>query len=325
VTETPFNDKPDSRRPGDEDSGPPPKPEQIWPPPASRDGGTPLEPEEKPVELDWADEVGKIDEAIDEIRRINGAPVIEEDLAMSPIEAEDVEDSPDATLGGFSGATVSAKCRVRPQSENELAQLWGSVFFSAEQPAPKAVLVTSARRGDGATQIASALALIGAGASDELQICLADFNLRKAGVADLLGVKNQPGLSEVINGKCRWEAAIQTISLRGGHRLFFLPSGAPAEQPLGMIKSRQTKALLAQLRDRFDHVILDSPCANNFPDAQIIGTQVDGVLLVVRAGDTPRESVAEAKKRFDLAGVRCIGLVMNQRHDPIPTALYRRT
>ena len=47
--------------------------------------------------------------------------------------------------------------------------------------------------------------------------------------------------------------------------------------------------------------------------------------LVVKAGDTPKETIAEAKKRLDLAGVRCLGLVLNQRTDPIPGLVYRMT
>jgi len=100
---------------------------------------------------------------------------------------------------------------------------------------------------------------------------------------------------------------------------------SPVEQPLGLVKSRQARAVLSQIRERFDHTVIDTPSANVFPDAHVIGAQVDGALLVIQAGETPRETVAEAKKRLDLAGVRCMGLVLNQRSDPIPSLLYRMT
>lgn len=118
---------------------------------------------------------------------------------------------------------------------------------------------------------------------------------------------------------------MHALVLKNGNTLNVLAAGPLAEQPLGMLRSRQVKALLSQLRERFDHTIIDTASANAYPDAQVLGSQVDGALLVVRASETPRETVAEAKKRLDFAGVRCLGLVLNQRSDPIPSLLYRMT
>ncbi|MCA9255727.1 MAG: hypothetical protein KDA33_08805, partial [Phycisphaerales bacterium] len=84
-------------------------------------------------------------------------------------------------------------------------------------------------------------------------------------------------------------------------------------------------SLIGQLRDRFDHTIFDIASADRHPDAQAVGKQTDGVLVVVNAGSTPRETVGEARKRLDLAGARCLGLVLNQRTDPIPAMLYNVT
>ena len=83
------------------------------------------------------------------------------------------------------------------------------------------------------------------------------------------------------------------------------------------------QALVARIREQFDHVIFDVASSDAYPDAQVIGTIVDGALLVVSGGSTPRETVAEAKKRLDLARVRSLGLVLNQRNDPIPELLYK--
>lgn len=322
MAETPLNPN-DPQRPEQK----PPKPEQIWPPPAPK---IPPAEEEQPVDLEWSDEVDKIDEAIAEIRKINNGSTTDEEIEFVPAvidEGPALADVP-VTRGASSaprGPAIQAAWRIRPQTENEIAQLWSNTFLSVDHPAPKLILVTAARRGDGATQIAFSLALVGADSTDELQICLVDFNFRQPAIAHLLGIKSGRGLTDVLMGTARLDEAIHTVTFKSGRRLSVLPSGSKAEHALSLIKSRQVKSVMTQLRDRFDHTIIDTASASTYPDAQILGSQTDGALLVVRASDTPRETVAEAKKRLDLSGSRCLGLVMNQRTDPIPGLLYEMT
>jgi len=152
-----------------------------------------------------------------------------------------------------------------------------------------------------------------------------DFNLRDPGVAGQLGLRKSPGLTDVLTGKATLEAAMQALKLKNGNTLFVLSGGTKADHPLGLLRSRHVQTLIARLKQEFDHTIFDVANADKHPDSQVIGAQADGALLVLRAGQTQRETVAEAKKRLDLAGVRCLGLVMNQRTDPIPSLLYRMT
>ncbi|RIK62853.1 MAG: hypothetical protein DCC65_16760 [Planctomycetota bacterium] len=333
-----MSDKPENQghdfNSADDELSQPPKPEQIWPPPGPKKrpqppaSSKPPADEGEPIELDWDDGVEKLDDVIEEIRHLNGET--EAMKAAAELEAADaaLDDTPvmsreAAATAPRAGTQVSV--RVRPKSEAEMAQLWSNVFFSAEQTPPKAVIVTPARRGDGATQIATGLALIGAEANRDVRIALVDFNLRHPDVADLLGISAEPGVTDVLTGRATLDRAMQTISTEGGGTIHVLSAGAPVEQPLGLLKSRQVKAMLTRLKDRYDHVIIDVSSPSTFPDPQIIGSMVDGALLVVRAGQTPRETVSEVKKRLDIAGVNCLGLVLNQRNDPIPALVYRMT
>lgn len=218
-----------------------------------------------------------------------------------------------------------ANPRFRKSAEGELAQLWTNVFFSGELEPPRTVVIAAARQGDGSTQIAASLAMIGAESNPELSICLADANLRRPGVANVLGLSEGPGVTDVLAGRATLDDALQTIELQNGTKLSVLTAGPAADHPLSFIKSRQLKSLIGQLRQRFDHTIFDIASADRHPDAQTVGMQSDGVLVVVNAGSTPRETVAEARKRLDLAGARCLGVVLNQRTDPIPAMLYNVT
>ncbi|HVP13578.1 MAG TPA: CpsD/CapB family tyrosine-protein kinase [Phycisphaerae bacterium] len=339
MSETPDKQDQKPQKPADEDFEMASEPEQIWPPPESA-GMPPAGPEKgEESDLDWSKEVGKIDEAIEEIELINGVPQSEAVGEVEELEGQEGVADVHATAGteeivagkvGLKpepkvGSVTEATYRVREEAEAELGQLWGSIFYSADRPAPKAIIVTAARRRDGATQIAVSLALVGAEASRERRIALVDFNLRNPAVAEVLGIPGEPGLTDVLDGRIALEAAMHAVRLPNGNMLYVLPAGAAAEQPLGLLKSRQAQAVIARLQERYDHTIIDVTTANAHPDPQVIGGLVKGALLVARAGETPRETVAEAKKRLDLAGVQCLGLVMNQRSDPIPDFLYRRT
>lgn len=303
MSDKPHNQGPDFNS-GDEDVSRPPKPEQIWPPPQPQ----PKRAEEEAIDLSW-EGVEKIDDAIEEMR--NGGS-----------SSSTVDVKPPASRVPSTGQLT---CRVRPKSEGEMGQLWSNIFFSGDQAPPRAIIVTAANRGDGATQIAAGLAMIGALAHPELRIAVIDFNLRHPDLADQFDINAEPGLTDVLSGRVMLDKAMQVLAIEGGGALHVLPAGPVVEQPLGLLKSRQVKALVTRLKEKYDHVILDVANANNHPDPQVLGTMVDGALLVVESGRTPRETVSEVKKRLDLAGVHCLGLVLNQRSDPIPSLVYRMT
>lgn len=306
MSDKPHNQGPDFNS-GDEDLGRPPRPEQIWPPPQPQPS-PPRQEDDEAVDLGW-DDIEKLDDAIEGIR--NGGKPGEETAATRPTSR--------------TAASAQLTCRVRPKSEGEMGQLWSNIYFSGDQTPPKAIIVTAAHRGDGATQIAVGLALIGAQAHPELKIALVDFNLRHPDLADQLDIAAEPGLTDVLAGRVMLDKAIQVLGIEGGGAVHVLPAGPVVEQPLGLLKSRQVKALITRLREKYDHVILDVANADTHPDPQVLGTMVDGALLVVESGRTPRETVSDVKKRLDLAGVRCLGLVLNQRTDPIPSLVYRMT
>ncbi|HPF38604.1 MAG TPA: CpsD/CapB family tyrosine-protein kinase [Phycisphaerae bacterium] len=300
----------------------------------------------KPVELDMSIEwegskAGPVakkaganasDESFGPVARTTTTSVVDETTSNTTAAATNVNakwgvsnDAPSTQTSSSTRRWSGANARFRKSAEGELAQLWTNVFFSGELEPPKTVVVAAARQGDGATQIAASLAMLGAESNPELNICVVDVNLRRPGLAQTLGVDAGPGVTDVLAGRARLDDALQTIELNNGTKLTILAAGPTADHPLSFIKSRQLKSLIGQLRDRFDHTIFDIASADRHPDAQAVGKQTDGVLVVVNAGSTPRETVGEARKRLDLAGARCLGLVLNQRTDPIPAMLYNVT
>ena len=80
----------------------------------------------------------------------------------------------------------------------------------------------------------------------------------------------------------------------------------------------------AELRESFDYVLVSAPPVNRETEATRIGQLSDGVVLIVEANHTRRETVRRAKERLESAQVRILGAVLDQRTFPIPEGLYRR-
>jgi len=211
--------------------------------------------------------------------------------------------------------------RVRRSLRGEIGHLWASVFFAPERAAPRTLLVTASERGEGVTQIVAGLGIVGAESNAELRILLVDFNLRHPALARVLGVQAGAGIAEVIRGEVPLSEAMCPTALSN---LRLLPAGHRLDQPLGLLRSQALREVLGDLAAQCDHVLIDAAAANRYPDAQTLTGLVDGTILVTRAGETRRETVAEAKKRIEQNRGRLLGVVLNQRRFPIPGFIYRR-
>jgi capsular exopolysaccharide synthesis family protein len=219
------------------------------------------------------------------------------------------------------GPVTSTAIRVKPAAQDEIAQLWSSIFFSPERTPPKLLVATSALRREGTTQIAVALAVTGADSHADARIALVDFNVRFPQVASLLGLPQSPGVCEVLRQHVDLDEALVTLNVG---QLSVLPAGQAGESYADILRTDHLRELAQNLRERFDHVIFDVPAINLYPEAQVLGGLADGVLIVMRTGVTRRESVAEARRRIEQADGNVVGLVMNQRTYAIPGFLYRR-
>jgi len=326
------------------DDSSPPEPEQIWPPPELRSmkSESPVSPPEPTFlgdpDLAWEDQTEKIGRAIDEIRGLSGTGEADQVETEGEDDIETDIDRPGFAVRSMSAGATPMVFRASPASidtairtvepvgrrvssgvrriheaaSGAIAQLWQNIFPAAVADARRTVVVSSARQGDGATQIAGSLALAGTETGAAERIGLVDLNLRRPGVAAALGIANGPGVVDVLEGRATLDQAIQAVTIAGGRTFFAITAGHASGNPLPLLRSRQMQSLLMELRGRFDRTLIDVAAADENPDVQIIAPQTDGVLLVLAAGTTPREVATEVKKRLDLAGAVTLGLVMNR-------------
>jgi capsular exopolysaccharide synthesis family protein len=171
--------------------------------------------------------------------------------------------------------------------------------------ARRVIVVTSPAQGDGKSVTASNLALTMAQEFSR-RIVLMDADLRHPGVHTLLGVSLEPGLADVLRGEVSLDEALVEIA---DFNLTVLPAGRPSDRPAELLGTTAMRRTLDALRSRFDRVLIDTPPVVPLADVGVLAPYADGVLLVVRAGATPKPLIERALASFD-AG-RLLGLVLN--------------
>lgn len=179
------------------------------------------------------------------------------------------------------------------------------LFMSPEKPL-KTILVTSSGPSEGKTTTASSLAQIMADAGN--RVLLVDADMRRPRVHNIFKLGKEVGLSSLILGEGRVEDAIKPTAITN---LSALPCGPIPPNPNELLHTAAFNALLANLAGRFDRVIIDSPPAGVVADAAVVATQVDGTVLVLKAGHTSRDAAVRTVRSLSDVKARVFGAVLN--------------
>ena len=182
-----------------------------------------------------------------------------------------------------------------------------NLYFSSLDRALETLLVTSAAPGDGKSTTLGNLAVTMA--QGEKRTILVDADLRRPALHKLFGVSNSQGLTTMIVD----ESALAEPPLveTGVENLWLLPSGPLPPNPAEILGSRRLEDIIAALKTRADVILFDAPPVVAVTDAVVLGTKVDGVLLVFCSGKTRREHALRAKEMLERVQVRLVGAVLN--------------
>jgi Mrp family chromosome partitioning ATPase len=193
----------------------------------------------------------------------------------------------------------------------------------------RTLVVTSAAPGEGKTMTSANLAVTYA--HDGLRVLLVDCDIRRPKLHGVFKTSRSPGLLDLLtpaNGSPQvgvhaltfdgngspgdqvdpLTAVLRPTPIRG---LTLLTCGALPTNPTNLLSGVRMRALLHELVQRFDLVILDTPPVLATADARILGGIADGVLLVVRAGQTERVAAQRAQHQLLQAGAKLLGVVLN--------------
>lgn len=187
-----------------------------------------------------------------------------------------------------------------------------SLLFSQNIAGCRVVTVTSPNPQDGKSTVVANLAVILAEMGRQVLVVDADFRRPKQHV--LFRVENTWGLADLLEGQTAVgqyprEALCQATSAQN---VFLLPSGSPVKNIAAAIHSERFLELLQRLRREFDYVLVDTPPVLVVSDARIIGQKSDGVVIVLRAGETLQAEALQAVQRLREDGTKILGTILNQ-------------
>jgi len=193
-----------------------------------------------------------------------------------------------------------------PESE-AVRGLRTMLFLSQTGIPPKIVLVTSPLPGEGKTTMANNLAIALAKYGST---CLVDADMRMPSVGPSFHVTQELGLEQYLQGTATLDQIL--CPSRDISNLTIIPSPMPAEFANYLLTGKPIKLLIKHLRERFDFVVIDTPPILPYTDGLALSTMVDGVILVGRAGQTPRGAISRGMELLEtVRSARILTVVLN--------------
>ena len=243
-----------------------------------------------------------------------GLAVLKELLDTKVRTKEDVEQLSDATiLGGIPFDPDAAKHPLIVQADPQAgrAEAFRSVrtnlrFVDLDNH-PRTILVTSSIAGEGKSSTSANLGL--ALAESGVSVCLLEGDLRRPWLLDYMGLQGSVGLTDVLIGRYQLDDVLQDF---GRLPLALLGAGPTPPNPSELLGSTAMADVLAELRRRYDYVLIDAPPLLPVTDAAIMSTMVDGSILVTGSGVVTKDQLDHALDTLENVSGKLLGLVINR-------------
>lgn len=181
----------------------------------------------------------------------------------------------------------------------------GLLFSNIDNP-PKTILITSTSGSEGKTTLAINLAV---SLSQMDKTLLIEMDLRKPAVGKDLGIKADVGLSDLLSGKTDTNVF---HPVNGAPNLSVITCGTIPPNPMELISSKRFANLLNSLRERFTHIVIDSPPTLPVSDSCVLAKMVDATIVAVKAEDTKISMVKETVTRLQKVNATITGVVLTQ-------------
>ena len=208
----------------------------------------------------------------------------------------------------------------KSQMSEAFRALRTSILLSQADHPPQVILVTSALPREGKTTAAANLAVTLAQLGD--RTVLVDADLRKPGVGRLLnlGSGKYAGLSSYLAGVSSLD--LVSVPHPAIPNLVAIPTGPLPPNPADLLSSHKLVEAIAELRAKFKFIVIDSPPIMAATDAVILSVQADGVLIIVRSGETPKEAFTRTRDLLNSVKCRILGVVLDAVDASAPDYYY---
>ncbi|WP_376697510.1 GumC family protein [Wenzhouxiangella sp. EGI_FJ10305] len=244
---------------------------------------------------------------VEDIERLVDRPV----LGMVPLVKLRRKDADSDKKVRDDERIVSHYSAVHPNSSVSEAfrSLRTSLMFSTPEGLPRTIMITSSGMGEGKTTTAVNLATVLA--QNGSRVLLVDADLRKPRIHRDFNLFRSPGLTNRIalnQNDGNDNSAIHSTHV---HNMFVMPSGNSTPSPAEMLSSERLTKVIDSCRRAFDYIIMDAPPTLGLADSMILARQVDGLVMVARAGRTGKENFRVALKRLAQVKAPVLGIVLN--------------
>jgi polysaccharide biosynthesis transport protein len=232
-------------------------------------------------------------------------------LGMIPLGSKSAREGPNPKrlVIASSKEAVELVTQVRPQSQmaESYRALRTSLLLSNLGSPPKVIMVTSAlpQEGKTTTSINCAVVL----AQKGVRVLLIDADLRRPSIHKTLGMGPRSGLSNVLTGSTTLEQAISRTTVLPN--LHVLPAGTPPPNPAELLASTNMRDVLAELRQQYDHIVVDTPPSLSVTDAVVLSPRADAVVLVIRSGQTTKQALRRSRDILAQVNAKVVGVLLN--------------
>jgi len=181
-----------------------------------------------------------------------------------------------------------------------------SLVFSHAMKKLRTIAITSASPGDGKSTTIANLGI--AFAQQGVRVLVVDGDLRRGSLHKVFDVPRLPGLTHAVAGGLDLQTVVKATSVPN---LSVLTTGLQPPNPGEFLGSTGLRQLLLEAQRQFDVVLIDTPPVMAAADAGIVASMADGVILLVKVGDTTKRAAKTAHERLQLSGARILGTVLN--------------
>jgi polysaccharide biosynthesis transport protein len=232
-------------------------------------------------------------------------------LGMIPLGSKSAREGPHPKrlVLATSKESVELVTQVRPQSQmaESYRALRTSLLLSNLGAPPKVIMITSAlpQEGKTTTSINCAVVL----AQKGVRVLLIDADLRRPSIHKTLGMGPRSGLSNVLTGSTTLAQAVTRTAVLPN--LYVLPAGTPPPNPAELLASTNMRDVLAELRQEYDHIVVDTPPTLSVTDAVVLSPRIDALVLVIRCGQTTKQALRRARDVLAQVNAKVVGVLLN--------------
>lgn len=242
----------------------------------------------------------------------------EQDMFQAEVLETTVAPLPPAPLAELSVAPLTLP--MEESQRDEMAKLVQRLFLVPGMDAPRVVVVSGTESGSGCSWVCARMAEMLA-SQVSASVCVVDANFGAPGLHREYQTENLLGLSDALRDPDSIRKFARPI---GRENLWLLSSGADSAQWPALISSDRMRMRISELRQEFHYVLIDAPAINAANDGIVLGRSAEGVVVVIKANSSRRETARKAVQELESAKVRVLGAVLNQRTFPIPRGIYDR-